>query len=141
MALEFNIALSDYFFLGEDKLLSFTIYQAGTTLAQIAAGTAVPEDVTNYGLRWDLRVNVGDAAAVISKSTADATITITGAYNASQSLNTQRVVVTLLDTDTDDLRTLYPHTDTYRHALKRVDSGSETILSFGTVALQQAAAH
>ena len=55
--------------------------------------------------------------------------------NVDRATNTQRVIVAIADTDTAALAA-----GIYKHALKRTDEGSETILSFGDLVLQKAAA-
>lgn len=69
---------------------------------------------------------------VLSKTNAD--ITVTGVFNAARALNTQRVEVTLLDTDTATLGG-----GDYVDALKRMDDGFEAVLSYGIVPLLVAA--
>lgn len=125
MATEANVTASDRFFVGEDKVLNFTVYQSdGVT----------PQDVATWALQWVLRKTEKSTSALIDKTTG-AGVTITGVYNVSPALNTQKVVVAIADTDTDALN---PNV-TYRHALKRTDAGSETVLAFGDFILLQAA--
>jgi hypothetical protein len=66
--------------------------------------------------------------------TTGAGVTVTGIYHVDRSLNTQRVVVTLEDTDTELLEG-----GNFAHALKRTDAGLETVLGYGTVAVMVAA--
>lgn len=121
MAIEQNVSASDAWFAGEDKVLQFEILQAdGVT----------PQDVAAWALSWTMRKSDRTAAQVLAKATSGQGITITGTYNVVRAVNTQRVLVAVSDDDTDALEAT-----TYRHALKRNDPGSETVLSFGNVAL------
>lgn len=121
MAEEANIP-SDWY-IGEDKIFAFTIYQ------KTSAGvlTTTPQAITGWALRWDVRRYDSEAdPAVLSKSTAGGTITITDGPNGQGQ-------IALADTDTDALPSRV-----YRHALKRVDDGSETVLLFGNAILKRA---
>lgn len=125
MARRQNIGTSEDWFVNEAKLLSFEIF---------SSDEVTMENVAAFGMQWVLRRGLEGDPIVINKTTAGATITVTGVYNADMNTNTQRVNV------------LVPRTDTYRlqpgkynHALKRVDSGNETVLSYGEVELKKAA--
>jgi hypothetical protein len=129
MSYESNIATSGNFFAGTDVSLSYEVFAAdGVTM----------EDVSGFSLQWELRpIVVGknphraQGASLIMKTTAGgAGITISGTYNAARETNTQRVIVALSDTDTEALEG-----GRYVCALKRMDSGLETVLSHGTVEL------
>jgi hypothetical protein len=117
MATESSIGTSSNFFLGEDKALSFTVYQADGTTAQ---------DITGYALAWMLKKKAtdSDATAKITKTTVSG-IALTTPLSGI-------CTVTLTDTDTATL-----NAGVYRHELKRTDDGSETVLSFGTCVLRQ----
>jgi hypothetical protein len=154
MAIEFNITGTepgDRIYVGEDKTLAFFVFAAGTSQAQAEAfvkvkrgtataaettlaGTAVMLDVSGYAMSWVLRKGDKTAdPALLTKSTGAGTITITGVFNASSTLNTQQVNVALYDTDTaaaDGSSVVIPP-KTYRYALKRTDAGSETMLTVG----------
>lgn len=147
MAIKHDIPASAKVFCGEDKVIEFSIFDAdGVT----------PLDVTAWTFEWVLRPsyprNRVSAATIPPRApvtattppvTADPTlrkesgdgIAIAGTFDADPDVNTQRVVVTLSDTDTEGLAG-----GTYQHALKRLDDGAETILSFGEFVLRQAAA-
>ena len=58
---------------------------------------------------------------LIEKRTGGLGISVTGIYNPIRALNTQRVSIILVDSDTDTLAA-----GTYHHALKRVDEGLES---------------
>lgn len=110
-------------FSDTDFTLQFAILNATETLAQ---------DITGWALSWILKtdVHVADADAVLEKTTAAGGITITGTYNSSIASNTQRVVVTILDTDTAS-----EDPGTYVYSLKRTDAGSEVVLAYGQLQL------
>ena len=109
-------------FIGEDKILRFTIYTS-------EAETAI-QDVSGYALAFDLRKGVDDSAALITKTTGAGDITITGTYNSAPGTNTQKVNVAIADTDTASLKA-----GDYEYSLKRTDDGSETVLVEGTATL------
>lgn len=126
MALKATIGDADGWYVGEDKQLSYTVY---TTNAK-----TVIQDVTGWALSWKLRKKRADAdPAILSKATGGSGITITGTFNSDPAVNTQRVVVTIADTDTDALTPLG-----YWHELKRTTDGQETILAEGLAVLKQA---
>lgn len=105
-------------FIGADITLRFTVY------ADASHTTCV--DVATYGLQYVLRKgNSDDDPALISKTTGAGTITVTGVFNSVPATNTQRVLVSIVDTDTDGLRP-----GEYMHALKRTDDGNETVLMY-----------
>jgi hypothetical protein len=146
MAIESNISGETLrVFVGEDKTLRYTIYTATATAETIADGTAECVDVGAWAVDWVLRKS--DKAidpALILKSSADspASIAITGTFNADPAINTQRIEVFLLDTDTaaqDGSDVVLPP-KTYRYSLKRKDEGAETILAFGDFELLEATA-
>jgi len=109
---------SDWF-VGEDKVFAFTIYQK--TPAGVL--TTTPQDISGWTLRWDMRRSDNEAdPAVLTKATGSG-IAITSGPNGQGT-------ITIDDTDTD---TLAPRL--YRHALKRADPGSETVLLYGNAVL------
>ncbi len=118
MAIRDDIDDSDDFYTGEDKTLTFTIYQADGVTAQ---------NITGWSLSYTWKRNMGDAdsAAVLVKTTSAGIALTTPASGIC--------TVTVADTDTDAMTA-----HTYWHELKRTDAGSETVLTTGTVVLQQA---
>jgi len=119
MAIRDDIDADDDFFTGEDKTITATIYQAdGTT----------PQNITGWSLSylWKRAKTDADAEAVLVKTTT-AGITLTTPVSGE-------CTITIADTDTDGLVARQ-----YWHELKRTDAGSETVLTTGTVELQQAA--
>lgn len=142
MAYNRDIVAADKVFFDTDRKLRFTLYAGEPTDAQIAAGTAVIQDATGMALIWVLKKTTKSATALISK-TSGSGIALTGVFNASPAINTQRVEVTLSDKDTYSPNANPPiniKPGPYFHALKRTDTGAETILCWGAFLLQQAAA-
>jgi len=134
MSYESNIAQTAHFFAGEDKILSYEVFASdGTTM----------ENVSAFKMAWTLRKSIvgqdphrAQGAAVITKSTEGSGpgITITGVHNATRATNSQRVIVTILDTDTEALAG-----GRYVCSLKRIDAGLEAVLSHGVVEVLVAA--
>lgn len=143
MAYNRDITADDQVFYDTDKVLRYTVYEGNPTAAEILAGTAVLQDVAGWSLAWTLRKTAKAAAALIEKSTADGSITITGTFNLDPDVNTQRVLVAIEDTDTygpEGAPVQIVKPGSYEYALKRLDPGSETVLAWGTFELMQAAA-
>lgn len=111
-----NITADDKFYVGEDKTLRFTIYTDDTE--------TTCQDVTGFTISWKLASRPG-ATALLTKSGV-----VSGTFNASPSVNTQRVTVSVADTDTDGLTAT-----TYYHELKRTDAGNEAVLAQGRLQL------
>lgn len=121
MSYESNIVATDHLFAGEDKTLSYEVFAAGSTTTM--------ENVTGFTLQWTLK----RGEVTLTKTTTSG-VTITGVYDSVRATNTQRVVVTIADTDTENFTA-----GRYTMALKRLDAGLEAVLSHGTVDLQVAA--
>lgn len=143
MAYNRDITADDKVFFDTDRLLRYTVYQGDPTAAQIAAGEALPQDVSGWALAWVLRRKVNSEDPPLIEKTISAGIEIVGTYDAAPGVNSQRVEVTLEDTDTYDPDANPPvqiKAGSYVYALKRTDDGGETILAYGTFKLLQAAA-
>jgi hypothetical protein len=141
MAVEFNIAATHKFFLGEDKVIDLTIFgQDGVT----------PLDVLGLPLEWNLKKTdrANDPGILTKGITALAVstgITIVGVFNVVPITNTQKVRITFQSADTDpDVTSVLatPYTlkaaVAYRHSLKRKDVGNEGILTHGSFTFVQA---
>jgi hypothetical protein len=124
MAKESHILSTDGWFIGEDKLLEYEVLQEDE---------ATPQDVTGWAMSWALKRNDNASDPPIISKTTVSGITITGIFNAVRATNTQRVIITIIDTDTDALRAA-----TYRYALKRTTEGFESILAYGNATLLKA---
>lgn len=111
------------YWLGTDKEYDFTVY---TTSAKTAI-----RDATSFTTSFIVKRDVADAdvAAVITASG-----TVSGVFDAAPGTNTQKIAVTLVDTDTD---TEVPACLAYWE-LKRTNAGSEEVLAFGTIHLRRA---
>jgi hypothetical protein len=127
MALRQDFGVDDQrpYFLGENKVLRFEIF---------GADDVTPIDVATFAMKWAAaRKRTGEV--LIEKTTADDEIEVTGVFDVDPVVNTQRVEVTVDDSDTDDLAA-----GVYDHALKRMDTDDEGILSWGDLRFRQAAA-
>lgn len=133
MAREFNITKEDDFFLGEDKVIEFTI---------LGLDDVTPLDVASIPMEWNMRKTDKAADPAILSSAAGASplieLTVIGAYNSNPATNTQRVRLTFVPTDT---QTGIKPDVAYRHSLKRKDTGNNNILSFGSITFRQATEH
>lgn len=130
MATEYNFTAADEIFIGEDKVLRFPIYTDD-------AATAVV-DVTGWALQWTQRKHDAAVTALIEKSTETSPpgITLEGVYNSDPAVNTQEVVIHLEAADSYDPAASPPtalKAGTYRHGLRRTDSGFQTQLSYGDI--------
>lgn len=121
MAENSPITADDEWFIGTDHEFRF---------GPVVDGDNVAVDVSTWLLSWMLkrRLSDTDVNALLTK-----TPTVTGTHNADPTLSTQRVVVTIADTDTD---AFVARVD-YRHELKRMDPGSESVLAYGTAVLKR----
>ena len=138
MAFEHSLPVDEPFFAGDDARIEYEVFKAGEKPFLEDGKTpnpqAVPEDVSGWAFEWALRRALRRVdpyrslgPAVASKSTATGGITVVGVYNADRALNTQRVVVTLADVDTDALTG-----ELHVHGLKRSDDGVERTVGYGT---------
>lgn len=112
----FDIDASDDNFIGEDKILPITIYQANKRTLQ---------DITGWSLSWQLKADVTDVAALLTKTTGGNGIVLTAPTSGV-------CTVTIADNDTDALAP-----GSYVHELKRTDPGSETVLCHGQFVLRR----
>lgn len=131
MAIEFNVTAADKFFLGEDKVLEFTIF---------GPDNVTPLDVSGLVLEWNMRKTDKAADPAILTKGVGTGLTIVGVYNVVPATNTQRVRAAFASADTDPLVSaiVLKANVAYRHSLKRKDSGNENILSYGSITFLQA---
>jgi len=130
--------------IGDDLAFHYEIFQDDlvatfdSATGQDIYVSGTPEDVTTWTFRWELRVkDTATGAAILSKTTVSG-ITITGTYDADHAANTQRVVVTIADTETySDAQVVLIPPKTYVYSLKRDDAGSEKTLVYGKFVLQE----
>lgn len=111
-----NIDEDDAFFIGEDKSIIFTIYQADKRTHQAIAG---------WSTSWKLKRSLADPDV-------DALLTKTTASGITASTSASTFTVSVADTDTDSLEP-----GRYYHELKRTDAGAETVLSQGRCVLRR----
>ena len=130
--------------IGDDLAFHYEIFQDDlvatfdSTPGQDVYVSGTPEDVGAWTFRWEFRVkDTANGTPILSKKTA-AGVTITGTYDASHAANTQRVVVTIADTETySDAEVVLIPPKTYMYSLKRDDPGSEKTLVYGKFVLQE----
>jgi hypothetical protein len=130
--------------IGDDLAFHFEIFQSDlvatfdSATGQDVYVSGTPEDVSTWTFRWELRVkDTATGIPILSKTTAGG-ITITGTYDAIHANNTQRVVVTIADTETySDAQVVLIPPKTYTYSLKRDDAGSEKTLVYGKFVLQE----
>ena len=114
-------------FVGEDKIFRFELVDDPT----LEGDDATPINMTGWDILFDVRVKDNSSdPAILSKAA-----TLTGVYNATRSLNTQRAVVVVTDTEMNLFKQ-----KTYRHSWKRMDDGVETVLSRGNFTPEKATA-
>jgi hypothetical protein len=111
--------------IGTDRIYRFTVYTNPDV-----RDTCL--DVTGQALSFMVKRRIDDLdyLALITKATP--TITITGTFDASPALNTQRILVPVADTDTDNLVE-----GTAVFELKRMDPGLEDRYSYGPFELER----
>lgn len=125
MAEVFAISGDDYaYYIGSDRQFSYHVKNQALT-------TSV--DITGWTLSWMVKRFASDAdvSALVTKTTVSG-ITISGTFNASITVNAQRAVVTITDSDTT---ALYPGLFSYE--LKRMDDGFEVPLATGLIEFRQ----
>ena len=114
MGAQATIGGSGTLFVGEDKTLKLELLDSSD----------VPVDMTGWAVSLIVHTKAGE---VVVTETA----TISGVYSATRSVNTQRAVVTLTDTE------MGIAAGTHRHSWKRTDDGSESILAYGDFIVEQ----
>lgn len=135
MAIERHITAADHVFVGDDRTFEITVYEddAATT----------PVNISGFELVWILRKTDKSPTALIEKSSvgSPAGIAITGTFNPDPNINTQRAVVTLSAQDsysTGSPAGVQLAKKKYRYALKRVNDGARSTLTFGNFQFLQA---
>lgn len=131
MAREFNITAADKFFLGEDKVIEFTI---------LGLDDVTPLELGGVPLEWSMRKTdkASDPAILASTPIGSIELTLVGVYSPNPTINTERVRLTFVPADT---RTGIKPGVPYRHSLKRTDIGNNNILSYGSITFLQATEH
>lgn len=104
-------------FVGEDKTLRFTVYQADDTTIQ---------NITGWTLEWEVRQRPASSTPLLTKTTGSG-ITLTDPTNGVCD-------VALTATDTTTLGS-----GEYVHALRRTNSGASTVLTYGDATARDSA--
>lgn len=113
-------------FVGEDKTFRLELLDGDPSNP-----ASVPVNMTGWSVLFDVRVkDKSPDPALLSK-----TATITGVFDAARATNTQRAVVVVTDTEMNLFKA-----KTYRFSWKRMDDGSERVLSRGPFAPEKATA-
>lgn len=120
MANEVDIGGTGTLFIDEDKGIRLEVLDTDGN----------PVDTTGWNV--DLVISVSDFSAT---PTLTLHTTLTGTYNATRGVNTQRRLATFSDTDLSLFKAI-----TYRHSWKRMDSLSKTVLAYGNFSPQKASA-
>lgn len=129
MSKQFNIGTDKKWFLGEDKILSFTIF---------GPDEVTPIDFSAWTLEFVFRKTDKDTKEPpIMRKTMSAGLSITGVFNVDPLVNTQRLIVTFTSDDTTLLKPAFG----YRYSIKRTDVNNEGILAYGGITFLQATAH
>lgn len=125
--------------IGDDRVYELEILQNDGKAP--SDPTKAVQDVTGMTLAWVVTTAADLETPLIEKRTGGLGIAIIGAYNAVRAVNTQRVEITIADTDTEDAND--PPTfaaGIYAHALKRMDASFENTLVEGKVKLTKSSA-
>ena len=142
--MRFDITARHRLYLGTDNVLELEVfsedgldpndYETDQAYDDAIVERGTMQDITGFTLRFDARKGASaNDPPLITKITSNG-ISITGTFDAARATNTQRVAITLEDTDTNTL----PARD-YQYALKRTDAGFEKVLADGKMALLQSA--
>lgn len=127
MSIETPITAASNFFIGEDKTLSFTVYDPDATADQIAALTATPQDVTGWTLAFNLRRDPESVDLTLQKTTDDDVVIIDAVGG--------QVDVYMHAADTSSLSP-----GVYFYTLRREDTDHHNDLAFGDFVLRLGAA-
>lgn len=134
MAFEASIGGSGSLMLGEDKTLNIEVINADLAAFDPEDETTwVPKDITGFTLTFIVRNQQSATGTALATKSGS----VSGTYNASRSVNTQRAVVAIADTDfISESGGLIPPGTTY-YSLNRTDAGAETVLVFGEFIVQE----
>jgi len=135
---EHDFTKDDGLFLGDNIDLEFEILTDQPELDEsdpdFESDARIPENVSGWDLAFMVRLKDTTADPPMIDKRTDASpggITITGVYNADRLTNTQRVLVTVDDGDTDADSVFVQKKKTYRYAVKRMSVGFEKVLVRG----------
>ena len=118
MAIRFDIGKDEFFFIGEDTVITIDV---------VADDGVTPQNMAGWSLAWELKPlpSTAVASANISK-TVGSGITI-----GDGSATDDRATITIDDDDTEGL-----DAGVYYHQLRRTDAGAEVILTVGDALLR-----
>jgi hypothetical protein len=124
---QFGGSVGDRVFIGTDLTKKFHVKDYDTD-----ATGATAKDITGWAITFDARRRDASDTVLLSKA-----LTITGSFNSVASSNTQRALLTLLDTEliTDKFTS---NGGTFRYSVKRTDNDAETILAYGDFVVERA---
>lgn len=139
MATNQTIGGNGSLFVGEDKDFFFEVIDvSGLTADQLDENglpvdptLGVPVNIAAMTLLFDVRKKDNSP----DPSILPLTPSVVGVYSATRTANTQRAKVTVTDTQMN----LFKAQD-YRHSLKRMDDGSETVITRGNFSPEKATA-
>lgn len=141
---EHNFTKDDGLFLGDNIELEFEILSDQPELDEsdpdFESAARVPEDVTGWEFAFYVKTKdtTADPPLIEKRSGSPGGVDIEGVYNADRATNTQRVVVTLDDSDTDADSGFAQRAKTYRYGLKRMNTDFEKVLVRGKLPLLKA---
>jgi len=131
--------------IGDDLTLQFEIFEddlclVDGTLPNCRPGlvyeSGTPVDVSGWTFAFAVRTSNTITGTPILQYTSGSGITITGVFDLVHAANTQRVNVTIPDTDTfSDLEVVLVPPATYFYSLKRTNAGLEKTLAYGKLIL------
>lgn len=136
----------DGLFLGTNFDLEFEILSDQPEFDEddpdFESASRVPEDVTGWEFAFYVRFkDTSTGEPLIEKRDGSpGGIAIEGTYNPTRSANTQRVIVTIDDQDTDADSVFAQRAKTYRYSLKRMNTDFEKVLVRGKLPLLKATA-
>lgn len=116
MALEVTIGGSGTIFVGEDKIVYLEVLDVDLN----------PVDTATWA------VDCVVAKTDVSSAILTIHTTVTGTFNVSRVVNTQRRAATFTDTQLNLFRA-----GIYRHGWKRMDDGSKTYIAYGNFTPQK----
>lgn len=141
---EHDFSRDDGLFLGDNLALEFEILSDQPELdesdPEFESADRVPEDVTGWEFAFyvKLKDTTADPPLIEKRTGSPGGVTIEGTYNADRATNTQRVLVTIDDSDTDSSSDFAQVAKTYRYALKRMNTDFERVLVRGKLPLLKA---
>ena len=122
MANKVRVGGAGSLFIGEDK----------TFVLEVIDADSLPVDITGWTVLLDVRVSSSAPTALISKTPA----AITGTYNATRALNTQRASWEV----SDDEMNAITAAGTLQYSMKRTDPGHATVLAYHEFKVEKATA-